>query len=713
MIEETDMESPRADKNFALRVFTKEERKVRLSKKVFQKLEETIANRQKLAPDIADEIANAMKEWAMDNGANFYTHWFQPLTGATAEKHDSFLDLSLDGKLSMEFSGKQLVQGEPDASSLPSGGIRSTFEARGYTIWDPISPVFIKKTGDVSTLCIPSVFLSYTGEALDLKTPLLRSHESLQKSTKKLLTFLGQSCKDVKATIGVEQEYFLIDRSTYFARPDLVACGRTLIGNPPAKGQELDDHYFGSIKPQILQFMQEAEKEMYQVGIPITTRHNEVAPSQFETAPIFQDLICSVDQNLLVMEIMDEVAERYGLKLLLHEKPFANVNGNGKHCNWSVSVDGKNLLEPGKDPSENLTFLLMLSIIIRAVDRHAEALRISVSSAGNDHRLGANEAPPAIISIFLGTDLTNILEQVAHGKKSNLESEKNMDLFVQTLPDFPKHSTDRNRTSPFAFTGNKFEFRAGGSAQNISAPNFTINAIVAESMDYVTSQLEAKTADGQNIKQAMQQVIKKIWLEHSRVVFNGDNYSDNWVKEAKKRGLPNLTNAVDAFEVYSQKKIVDLFEKYNVLSKAEIISRQKIRSELYSNLTEIEARAMLDLINSMVLPSSYEQQEQLSNAYYSCQKAGISATTMQQQKRELEKLTETINALITEKEKLNELLKGVNKIKEELKKAKYNQSKIIPCMLKVRSFADILEVMVDDDLWKLPKYREILFNEAL
>ena len=697
---------------FLSKVFNKEQRNKRLSKATFQKLEQTIANRQKLDNDIADEVANAMKEWAIEHGAKYYTHWFQPLTGATAEKHDSFLDFSLDGKLNMKFSGKMLIQGEPDASSFPSGGIRSTFEARGYTVWDPISPVFIRQIGNVATLCIPSVFFSYTGESLDLKTPLLRSEEALKQSTKKLLTILGQRNKEIIATVGVEQEYFLIDRSSYFARPDLVACGRTLIGNPPYRGQELDDHYFGAIKPIVLQFMQDAETAMYQLGIPIITRHNEVAPSQFEIAPIYQDVILSVDQNLLIMRILDEIADKHNFKLLLHEKPFAKVNGSGKHCNWSICADGKNLLEPGKNPAENLNFLLMLAVIIRAVDIHAKALRISVSSSGNDYRLGANEAPPAIISIFLGKVLTNILQQFTQGEKSQLLSDKNIDLFVETLPDFPRHDTDRNRTSPFAFTGNKFEFRAVGSAQNLSAPNFTLNTMVAESMDYVSEQLEKKISANENIKKAIHQVIKEIWKKHSRVVFNGDNYSSDWVIEAARRGLPNLTNSVEAFAAYSEPETVNLFKKYNVLSEFEIISRQNVRAERYSNLTEIEARALLDLINSMVLPSSYNQQAQLADSIYTSKKVGVISSSFKNQQKELTKIVDIIDSLIVEKTQLVKLLARLDKVKGELQIAKYHQTKIIPCMSKIRGFADILESMVDDSLWQLPKYRELLFNEA-
>ena len=700
----------RPDKIFACKVFNRQERKIRLSKSVFNKLEQTIANKQSLAPEIADDVAKAMKEWALDHGATHYTHWFQPFTESAAEKHDSFIDLSSDGELRMEFSGKMLIQGEPDASSLPSGGIRSTFEARGYTVWDPISPVFIKDADFGATLCIPSVFFSYTGEALDLKTPLLRSCIALTTSTKKLLTVLGQNCQNVAINIGVEQEYFLIDRNTYFERPDLVACGRTLIGNSPYKGQELNDHYFGSIKPRILRFMQDVENEAYRLGIPITTRHNEVAPSQFEIAPIFQDSILSSDQNLLIMQILDEVAEKYDLKALLHEKPFEGINGSGKHCNWSITADGKNLLEPCKQSKENCIFLLIIAIIIRAVDKHAEMLKISVSSARNDHRMGANEAPPAIISIFLGQALKSILDRFTAGKDFNSDKQSNIDLFVDTLPPIPKQDSDRNRTSPFAFTGNKFEFRALGSSQNIAVPNFTLNTIVADSMDYVTEQLTKKLAKKTEKNLAICHIIKEIWDEHSRIVFNGDNYSAQWTKEAKKRNLPNFTNSVDAFAVYSKKEIVDLFEKYRVLSKAEIISRQSVRLTKYAIIIGIEAKTLWNLIDSMVLPSSYQQQEQLANSIIASQQAGIPSVSLSNQKEQLSKLTVTINSLIDKNNSLKELLANAKNVKEELKAAKYSQSKILPCMGEVRSLSDTIEAMVDDSLWQLPKYQEILFQ---
>ena len=693
------------EKYFFQNVFTKEERKRRLSKKTFEKLEKTINNKEPLDPSIAVEIAIAMKEWAVEKGANYYTHWFQPLTGSTAEKHDSFLDLSFDKELSLFFSGKNLIQGEPDASSFPSGGIRSTFEARGYTVWDPTVPAFIRKIGDVSTLYIPSVFFSYTEESLDLKAPFLRSETALQASIKRLFTLLKKPCKKISTSIGVEQEYFLIDRKLYNARPDLVACGRTLIGNAPYKGQELEDHYFGAIKPRVLQFMQDAEIELYKLGIPIITRHNEVAPSQYETAPIFQEANLTIDQNLLVMQILDETAGRHGLKLLLHEKPFANVNGSGKHCNFSISVDGKNLLDP-----DNWIFLLMLIVIIRAVNIHADLLRIAVSSAGNDHRLGANEAPPAIISIFLGKELTEIIEQIIQGKKTELTKKENLLTLGKGLPAFPRHNTDRNRTSPFAFTGNKFEFRALGSSQNVSSPNFTLNTVIAESIDYVSDQLEKKLANNVKEGDAIFEIMKEIWKDHSNVVFNGDNYSDAWIKEAKRRGLPNLKTSVDAFNVYTDKKNVALFEKYKVLSKKEIIARQNIRFDKYITQTKIEARALLDIISSMVLPSSYQQQEQLANTVTSIQKAGISS--IQAQKNELKKLTQTINDLIIEKEILEKILHAEEKVEEGFKMAKYCLDKIIPSMLKIRNFADILEYMVDDSLWQLPNYQAILLDDS-
>ena len=591
---------------FGSKVFNREARKKKLSFLIFNKLEKTISHRESLDPGIADAVAKGMKEWALEQGATHYTHWFQPLTGNTAEKHDAFIDLKAE-KISMEFSGSKLVQGEPDASSFPSGGLRATFEARGYTAWDPTSPAFIRETGSGATLCIPSIFFSYTGEALDLKTPLLRSQDVLSKSAKRLLTLLGKTPKSVSTTAGIEQEYFLVDKKYFFARPDLIACGRTLIGNPPYRGQELDDHYFGAIRKRVLLFMQDAENQLYQLGVPVITRHNEVAPSQFELASIFQDANLSVDQNLLIMDVLKETANQHGFQLLIHEKPFAGINGSGKHCNWAVSADGKNLLEPGDDPASNLQFLLTVACVVRAVDKYAEALRVSVASASNDHRLGANEAPPAIISIFLGDTLEKVVTEIAKGKsleiqekkKINLFKEKGIDLGIKAMPSIPAHDTDRNRTSPFAFTGNKFEFRALGSAQNPSSPNFTLNTIVADSMDYISEEIEHKLAAKKSLSSAVESVIREVFKKHSRIIFNGDNYSESWVKEAKKRGLPNLRQSVEAFEIYTRKDIVDLFEKYNVLSKKEILSRQNIAKNIA--LQQIEARALLDIIDSIVL----------------------------------------------------------------------------------------------------------------
>ena len=699
---------------FGCRVFNSKVRERRLSPITFKKLEETVKNRRPLDPSIADEVAKAMKEWALwEHGATHYTHWFQPLTGNTAEKHDSFIKLNSSGTLDMAFSGKNLIQGEPDASSFPSGGLRATFEARGYTAWDPISPAFIRDTGYGATLFIPSVFFSYTGEALDLKTPVLRSQESLAKSAKRLLKVLGKKAKNITTVAGIEQEYFLIDKQAYLSRPDLMACGRTLLGNPPYRGQELDDHYFGAIKKRVLIFMQDLENQLYQLGIPVTTRHNEVAPSQFELAPIFQDANLSIDQNLMVMEMLDEISNKHGFKALIHEKPFAGVNGSGKHCNWSVAADGKNLLDHGQTEEEGTQFLIMIACVTRAVDKYAEAMRISVSSPGNDHRLGANEAPPAIISIFLGDALEQNVKEIVNNEKSVNQISKSIDLFVKTLPAVPADSTDRNRTSPFAFTGNKFEFRALGSAQSAAAPNFTLNVIMADSMDYVAEQLENKLKNNTPLADAIQSTIKDIFKEHSKVIFSGDNYSEEWVKEAEKRGLPNLKTSVEAIEKYTDEKIVNLFEKYQVLNKREIQSRQNIRASKYSSITEIETRALLDMVNSMVLPNSYQQQELLANAIQKTKKAA-DLTGMpydaDMQTRELEKLNKSIANLITEKDKLSKMLADAKNIEKDLDSARFSRDKIIPAMNAVRKEADALEAIVDDKLWELPKYRKLLFD---
>lgn len=693
---------------FNCKVFNREVRKRRLAPATFKKLEATILNRIPLDTGIADEVAKAMKEWALwEHGATHYTHWFQPLTGSTAEKHDSFAELDKLGNLSMEFSGTKLVKGEPDASSFPSGGLRATFEARGYTAWDPISPAFIRETKLGATLFIPSVFFSYTGEALDLKTPVLRSQEALSKSAKKLLKTLGKNIKNVTTVAGIEQEYFLVNIESYNARPDLVACGRTLIGNSPYRGQELDDHYFGAIKNKILLFMQHLENELYKLGIPVKTRHNEVAPSQFELAAIFQDANLSIDQNLIIMEMIDEVACKHKLKALLHEKPFAGINGSGKHCNWSIVADDKNLLDPGKSTLEHTQFLIMIACVVRAVDKYSIALRISVASPGNDHRLGANEAPPAIMSIFLGEALEESIKEIIDDKKSVMQVSKSIDLLVKTLPSITADDTDRNRTSPIAFTGNKFEFRALGSAQNPASPNYTLNTIMADSMDYVAEEIDKRIKKGKTLDSAIQSVIKSIFKEHSKSIFSGDNYSDKWIKIAEKRGLINLKKSVEAIENYTNKNIVSLFEKYQVLTEKEIKSRQNIRANRYSSITEIEARSMLDIINSMVLPDSYKHQEQLASSISSIKELKI---LCKEQETELQKITVTINELITQKRKLAKYIENAKELETELESAIFSRDKIIPVMELVRIQADLLESMVDNELWQLPKYREILFH---
>ena len=572
-----------------------------LPKNTYKKLMATINGMQPLDPDIADEVATAMKEWAVSRGATHYTHWFQPLTGGTAEKHDSFLDFS-NGKAIFEFSGKTLAVGEPDASSFPSGGLRSTFEARGYTAWDPTSPAFIKRHDNGGTLCIPTIFCSYTGEVLDKKTPLLRSTQILKKAVVRLMKCFGQPEEPVKITLGVEQEYFLIDKKFYLQRPDLLQTGRTLYGAPPAKHQQLEDHYFGSIPSRILAFMTDVEKALWSLGIPAKTRHNEVAPAQFELAPIFEDLNLAVDHNMLIMEVLRQTADRYGLVCLLHEKPFAGVNGSGKHNNWGIAYGKRNLLDPGSNPAENAVFLTVLTAVIHALDSHSDILRTATSGLGNDHRLGANEAPPAIISMFVGEQLEGVINQIVSGTAASKSKASSLRIGIDALPPLNRDATDRNRTSPFAFTGNKFEFRAPGSSQSCAEANMILNTIVAEAMDAISDQMEKFSAKTFNAD--LQALLKKEISAHQRVIFNGDGYKPEWIKEATKRGLPNLPSTPEAIKPLLDKENQKLFEKYGVLTKAELESRYEVFREDYERRLEIEARIALEIAKNMIRPEA-------------------------------------------------------------------------------------------------------------
>ncbi|MFO0958640.1 MAG: glutamine synthetase III [Isosphaeraceae bacterium] len=692
---------------FGSNVFSEEVMRSRLPESVFKSLRNTIKKGMPIDPSIADAVATAMKEWAMEKGATHYTHWFQPMTGLTAEKHDSFLVPTDDGSVLAEFSGKELVRGEPDASSFPSGGIRATFEARGYTAWDPTSPAFILESPNGNTLCIPTAFCSWTGEALDKKTPLLRSMDAVSKQALRILKLFGSTASRVHSTCGPEQEYFLIDKNFYFARPDLLNAGRTLFGAKPPKGQEMEDHYFGSIPERVLAFMQESEHELFKLGVPVKTRHNEVAPAQYEIAPIFENANVATDHNMLVMETMKRVAGRYGLQLLLHEKPFAGVNGSGKHLNWSLSDDqGNNMLSPGHSPHENAQFLVFLAAVIQAVSRHGDLLRVAIAHAGNDHRLGANEAPPAIISVFLGDMLQDIVEQIEKGGAKSTKAGGTMKVGADVLPALPRDAGDRNRTSPFAFTGNKFEFRAVGSSQSIGGPNVVLNTIVAESLDEIATTLEAAVKAGKDLNSEIQAILPKIIADSKKVIFNGDNYSEEWHKEAESRGLPNRRNTVESLPDLISPKSIALFGKYGVFTEREIHSRYEILLENYKKTIAIEAELTQQIAQRMILPASLRYQAEVAGSIAQLKAAGV--TPPRTQVALLSELTETIEALQTAIGSLDaaadEHAEG-----DSLAHAKHTRDAIIPAMAAVRAAGDKLESLVADDLWPLPTYQEMLF----
>jgi len=693
---------------FGANVFSDEVMRSRLPENVYKALRNTIKKGAPLDATIADVVAAAMKEWAMEHGATHYTHWFQPMTGLTAEKHDSFLAPTEAGTAIAEFSGKELVKGEPDASSFPSGGIRATFEARGYTAWDPTSPAFILENPNGTTLCIPTAFCSWTGEALDKKTPLLRSMDALSKQAMRILRLFGNhEASRVHSTCGPEQEYFLIDKNFYFARPDLVNAGRTLFGAKPPKGQEMEDHYFGSIPERVLACMLESEMELYKLGVPVKTRHNEVAPSQYEIAPLFENANVATDHNMLVMETMARVAGRYGLQLLLHEKPFAGVNGSGKHVNWSMADDlGNNLLKPGDTPHDNAQFLVFLAAVLRSVARHGDLLRVAVATAANDHRLGANEAPPAIISVFLGDLLQDIVDQIEKGGAKSSKQGGTMTIGVSVLPTLPRDAGDRNRTSPFAFTGNKFEYRAVGSSQSIAGPNVVLNTIVAESMDDIATELEKAVAAGKDLHAEIQALLPRVMAESKKVIFNGDGYTDAWHKEAEKRGLPNRKSTIDSLPDLISEKSVKLFGKYGVFSEREIHSRYEILLENYIKTINIESQLTTQIAGRQILPAALRYQAIVADSITKLKAAG--AKTPTSQVALLDDLSATIEQLQVATSSLHDAIEE-HSTGGTLEHAKYMHATIIPGMTAVRTAADKLETMVAADLWPLPTYQEMLF----
>lgn len=701
------MEKNVIEQVFGVNVFNDEVMQAKLPKDVYKSWKKTLESGEDLDSDIANVVAHAMKEWALDHGATHYTHWFHPMTGITAEKHDSFLSPATDSKPVLEFKGKELIKGEPDASSFPSGGLRATFEARGYTAWDCTSPAFLREDSGGVTLCIPTAFCSYTGEALDKKTPLLRSMEAISKQAVRIMKLFGyDDVKKVSCSVGPEQEYFLINHEKYLQRKDLIFTGRTLFGAPAPKGQELDDHYFGIIKERIATFMKDLNQELWKVGILAKTQHNEVAPAQHEMAPIFSTANIATDHNQLVMEIMKKVAKRHNLECLLHEKPFDGVNGSGKHNNWSIVTDtGINLLDPGKKPHENTKFLLFLSAVIKAVDENAELLRLSASNPGNDHRLGANEAPPAIISIFLGEQLEDIIEQIVKGDVSSSIQSSQLDTGVHVLPVLKKDATDRNRTSPFAFTGNKFEFRMLGSSLSIAGPNFTLNTIVADVLQDFADELEK--AD--DFDSAVNDLIKRTVTEHQKVIFNGDGYSDDWIAEAEKRGLPNIKSMVEAIPYLVSDKTVQVFERQNVLTKAELESRAEINYETYSKTINIEAKTMIDMAGKQYIPAVIQYVTSLADSINSVTAACASVDTSVQ----TELLTKCSSLLAKAQKALAQLEKVTAEAaaKEEgQEQAVYFKDVVFPAMDALRHPIDELEMIVDQDFWPVPTYSDLLFE---
>jgi glutamine synthetase len=697
----------RAAEDFGSLTFNDEAQRARLPKDVYRALRRAVAQGEPIESAVADIIAAALKDWAVEHGATHYTHWFQPLTGITAEKHDSFLSPTADGRAVAEFSGKELIRGEPDASSFPSGGMRSTFEARGYTAWDPTSPPWLLVTPAGTTLVIPTAFVSWTGEALDKKTPLLRSMEALSKQAVRILKLFGSKAQRVVTTCGPEQEYFLIDRQFYFSRPDLINAGRTLFGAKPPKGQELEDQYFGAIPERVLAFMMEVERELYKVGVPVKTRHNEVAPSQYEVAPIFENANVATDHQMMTMETMRRLAPNFGLACLLHEKPFAGVNGSGKHLNWSMSDDlGNNLLNPGDAPHDNVQFLVFCAAVLRAVNKFQGLLRYAIASAGNDHRLGANEAPPAIISIFLGDMLTDIFEQIEKaGSAKSTKSGGILDTGVSVLPKLPRDAGDRNRTSPFAFTGNKFEFRAVSSNQSIAMPNVALNVAVAESLDYCATELEKSLKAGKKLQAAVKDLLTKLVKENKQIIFNGNNYAESWQKEAAKRGLLNHKTSVDAFGEVLKSDVIKTFEKYGVLNARELKARYEIALEQYVKTLNIEGQLMVLMANRYILPAAYKYQRDVASSVAAVKAAGSNA---KEAKKTLDLVVKLTDEFKSRTDKLQDLLEHEGDGGAE-KHAKHFRDKIVPAMTLLRETGDALEAIVPHETWPLPTYREMLF----
>jgi len=695
---------------FGENVFDDATMQERLPKKIYQKLKETIRDGRDLDLETADVVAHEMKEWAIEKGATHYTHWFQPLTGVTAEKHDSFITAPKeDGKVLMSFSGKELIKGEPDASSFPSGGLRATFEARGYTAWDPTSCAFVRQDAAGATLCIPTAFCSYTGEALDQKTPLLRSMQAIDKQSLRLLRLFGNTTsRHVVPSVGVEQEYFIIDRENFLKRKDLVYTGRTLVGAMPPKGQDLDDHYFGAIRERIASFMKDVNVELWKLGVCAKTQHNEVAPAQHELAPIYAQANVAVDQNQLIMETLKKVAYRHGLQCLLHEKPFAGVNGSGKHNNWSlVTDDGVNLLEPGKTPHENMQFLLVLCCILKAVDTHAELLRESAADVGNDHRLGASEAPPAIISVYLGEQLQDVLTQLINtGSATHSISGERLDTGVKALPDFLKDATDRNRTSPFAFTGNKFEFRMVGSEDSVGEPNIVLNTIVAEAFSDACDELEK----AEDFDLALHDYIKKLAREHARIVFNGDGYSDEWVEEAAKRGLPNILSMVDAIPALVSDKTIALYEKFGVFTEAELYSRAEIEYETYAKKINIEAKTLIDITRKQIIPAVIDYTTVLADSINQvrCAIADCDVSTQEEMLMEVSDLLSETRVALAKLEDAQ--AKGMDMTGDVKSWATFSRDEIFTAMNEVRVPVDKLEMLVDKELWPMPSYGDMIFE---
>jgi len=690
---------------FGANVFTKAEMQLRLPKSVYKSVVATIEKGAKLDPAVADSVAAAMKDWALSKGATHYAHVFYPMTGFTAEKHDSFLEPVSDGETLAEFAGKTLIQGEPDASSFPSGGLRSTFEARGYTGWDVTSPAYILENPNGNTLCIPTVFVSMTGEALDYKTPLLRSQQAMGVHAERILKLFGHTdLEKVVSFCGPEQEYFLVDRHFFLARPDMINAGRTLFGAKPPKGQEFDDHYFGSVPDRVLAFMMDTERELFKLGIPAKTRHNEVAPAQFEVAPMFERANIASDHQQLLMTVFKNIAKKHGMECLFHEKPFAGVNGSGKHVNFSVgNSELGSLLVPGDTPHENAQFLVFCAAVIRAVHKFAGLLRVSVASATNDHRLGANEAPPAIISIFLGAQLADVFEQIAKGAATSSKGKGVMHIGVDTLPYLPTDPGDRNRTSPFAFTGNRFEFRAPGSGQTVAVPMIILNTIMADSFDYMATVLEKAVGEGEDFDVAVQKLLTEIITEHGAVVFNGDGYSDNWQTEAAARGLPNLKTTLDAVPELIKPEAVEVFEKYGVFSERELHSRYEVRLEQYALTIGVEAKLALELGTTVILPAAVRYQTELAQNVATLKAAGVDADTT---------MLEAVSAPIAELTAALGTLKAAlseHAGESALDEATHAQNALLPAMDAVRAAADKLETVVADDLWPLPTYQEMLY----